>query len=167
MPVTKTNFVEYSKCDRFVALEEIRKDKLLSKLSLEEYKKEEKNEDIKDLLNSMFEESEEGDIDLTVKKDIQLEAMMDYYKEVELEAARVAKKVFDGKFVYSESTYNQESFDYVHNGIRYLCYVDIYNENDNEINIIEVKATTSRNYLNLGYTINKERQHLFYKKNNI
>lgn len=167
MAITKTNFVEYSKCDRFVALEEIRKDKLLSKLSLSEYIKEEHKEEMKDILFTMFEEGEDGDIDLTIKKDIQLEAMMDYYKEVELEASRVAKKYFDGKFVYSESTYNQESFDYIHNGIRYLCYVDIYNEQENVINIIEVKATTSRNYSSLGYTLNKEKHFLFSKKGNI
>ena len=168
MAVTKTNFVEYSRCDRFIALEQIRKEKLESKMSLAEYKKEEEKDDLNDLLSSMFEESDDGDIDLTERTDIQLEAMMGYYKEVELEAGKLAKKIFNGKFTYSESTYNQESFDYVHNGIRYLCYTDIYNEEkDGTINIIEVKATTSRNYLDLKYTIDKEKHYMFSKKNNI
>lgn len=146
MAITKTNFIEYTRCRRYPALEQIRKDKLASKMTLEEYKKEEENIEINELLSSMFQEDEDGgeDIDLTVKEDIQLSAMMGFYKEVELEAARLAKKIFKGKFVYSENTYNQESFDFVQNGIRYLCYTDIYNENDDEINIIEVKATTSR-----------------------
>ena len=33
------------------------------------------------------------------------------------------------------------------NGIKYICYVDIYNEVSNDINIIEVKATTSNKYV--------------------
>lgn len=148
MAITKTNFIEYTRCRRYPALENIRQEKLDSKMTIEEYKKEEENEEVRELLNSMFEMNEDGtDTDLTYKEDIQLNAMMDYYKEVELEAARVAKKLFKGKFVYSEKTYNQESFDFIHNGIRYLCYTDIYNENDDEINIIEVKATTSNKYL--------------------
>lgn len=148
MAITKTNFIEYSRCRRFPALESIRQDKLDSKMSIEEYKKEEENEEIRELIDCMFEPSDDGnDIDLTVKEDIQLNAMMKYYKEVELEAARVAKNMFNGTFTFSENTYNQESFDFVHNGIRYLCYTDIYNENDDEMNIIEVKATTSRKYV--------------------
>ena len=147
MAITKTNFIEYTGCRRYTALEDIRRDKLDSKMSIEEYMKEEENARVKELLGTMFESSDEGDVDLTNKEDIQLSAMMGYYKEVELEAARVAKKIFDGNFVYSEKTYNQESFDFVRNSLRYLCYVDIYNENEDEINIIEVKATTSRNYI--------------------
>ena len=148
MAITKTNFMEYSRCRRFPALESIRQDKLDSKMTIEEYKKEAESEEIREIIDSMFDTDEEGsEIDLTVKEDIQLNAMMDYYKEVELEAARVAKNMFDGTFTFSENTYNQESFDFVHNGIRYLCYTDIYNENDSEINITEVKATTSRKYI--------------------
>ena len=169
MAITKTNFVEYSRCDRFASLEQIRKDKLSSKMSLEEYKKEEDSLDILDILSHMFESNEgQDDIDLTEKVDIELEAMMGFYKEVEVESARIAKKIFKGKFVYSKDTYSQESFDYVHNGIRYLCYVDIYNEYNNEINIIEVKATTSRNFLNMMYWDNvKEKYPMFVKENGI
>ena len=147
MAITKTNFVDYTRCRRYSALENIRKEKLDSKMTLEEYMKENEKEEYRELLGSMFESTDEGDTDLTKKEDKELSAMMKYYKEVELESAFKAKKIFNGKFVYSENTYNQESFDFVHNGIRYLCYVDIYNESDDEINIIEVKSTTSRNYI--------------------
>ncbi len=148
MAITKTDFIEFTRCRRYSALENLREDKLDSKMTIEEYKKEEEDIERKDLLSNMFEMNDDGtDIDLTFKEDIQLNAMMKYYKEVEIEAARVAKKLFKGKFTFSEQTYNQESFDFVHNGIRYLCYTDIYNENDDEINIIEVKATTSKKYL--------------------
>ena len=147
MAITKTNFIDYTRCRRYSALENIRKDKLDSKMTIEEYMKENEKEEYRELLGSMFESTDEGETDLTKKEDKELSAMMKYYKEVELESAFKAKRIFNGKFVYSENTYNQESFDFVHNGIRYLCYVDIYNENDDEINIIEVKSTTSRNYI--------------------
>ncbi len=166
MAITKTNFIEFTRCRRYPALENLRKEKLDSKMTIEEYKKQELSEDIKELVGSMFEMNEEGtDTDLTYKEDIQLNAMMGYYKEVELEAANIAKRLFKGNFTFSEQTYNQESFDFVHNGIRYLCYTDIYNENDDEINIIEVKATTSNKYIEgMQYGIpRKEKYPMFIK----
>ena len=71
----------------------------------------------------------------------ELEAMLPYYNQVEKEALRVAKKYFHGTFK------TQELFEYELYGNTYRCYVDIYNENENEINIIEVKATTNRKYI--------------------
>ena len=37
--------------------------------------------------------------------------------------------------------------------IRYLCYVDIYNETADGFNIIEAKATTTKKYLDLGVKV--------------
>lgn len=165
MAITKTNFINYTRCRRYVALEDIKRDKLDSKMNIEEYKKEELNEDVKELVNSMFELDGEEEIDLTKKVDIQLEAMLEYYNEVELLAGLESIKTFGGKSTYSKETYNQESFDFVKNGIRYLCYVDIYNESNNEINIIEVKATTNKKYTDLTY--GRDKNPLFNKKGNI
>ena len=170
MAITKTNFINYTRCTRYPALESIRKEKLDSKMTLEEYKKEEEDEKILEILYTMFEPGDEDaeDIDLTFKEDIQLNAMMDYYKEVELEAAKIVKKTFGGNLVFSENTYNQESFDFVRNGIRYLCYVDIYDELENEINIIEVKATTTNKFKKLEYGFRGgEKFPLFIKENNV
>ena len=165
MAITKTDFVNYTRCRRYPALENIRKEKLESNISVEEYLKEEENEKIKEMLGMLFETDEETgeDIDLTKKIDKQLEAMMDYYKEIEVLAALYVEKVFGGKSTYSKETFMQESFDVDINGIKYLCYVDIYNESNNEINIIEVKATTNRKYKELSYKIDKETVPLFYK----
>ena len=41
MAITKTNFINYTRCKRFVALEEIHKEKLLADISYQDYKKEE------------------------------------------------------------------------------------------------------------------------------
>lgn len=168
MAITKTNFINYTRCPRYVSLEEIKKDKLTSTMTLEEYKKEADSEDLKEILDCLFEETPDGDIDLTKKVDKQLEAMMGYYKEVEIEAGRVVEEIFGGKTIYSSNTYNQESFDFSLNGINYLCYVDIYNENDDCINIIEVKATTSNKYKKIEYgKMGGEKYPMFIKKDNI
>ena len=115
-------------------------------ISFEEYKKEEELEHITELLGNMF----DGDVDLIDVRNEHLETMMPYYNKVEILAGELASKYFKGNFKFSKSTYNQESFDAVIDNVRYLCYVDIYNENDDGINIIEVKATTTKKYLSLG-----------------
>ena len=59
MAITKTDFINYTRCRRYPALENIRKEKLESKVSVEEYIKEEKNERIKEMLTMLFETDEE------------------------------------------------------------------------------------------------------------
>ncbi len=152
MAITKTDFINYTRCNKYVFLESIRKEKLESKETLEEYLSEEKDNQIKEILSSMFNEDDE---DLTIINDPQLEALLDYYKEIELVAGEKVSRMFKGNTVYNEKTYKQESFDFIRNSIRYLCFVDIYNENDDVINIVEVKATTSKNMLNMEYGENK------------
>ena len=147
MAITKTKFINYSRCPRYVALDDLKKEKLDSMVSLEDYKKEEELEHISELLFGMFDS--EGN-DLIDVRNEHLETMMPYYNKVEILAGELASKYFKGSFKFSKSTYNQESFDAVIDNIRYLCYVDIYNEYKNNINIIEVKATTTKKYLSLG-----------------
>ena len=77
----------------------------------------------------------------------ELEALLPYYNQVEDEALKVARKYFSGTFVAdSRDVHNQKLFEYELHGHTYRCYVDIYNENEDEINIIEVKATTTSKY---------------------
>ena len=156
MAITKTKFINYVRCPRYVALDDLKKEKLDSMISIEEYKKEEELEHITELLGGMF---DEDGVDLIDIKNEHLETMMPYYNKVEILAGELAPKYFKGSFKFSKSTYNQESFDAVVDNIRYLCYVDIYNESENEINIIEVKATTTKKYLDLG-----SKEHSIFKK---
>ncbi len=147
MAITKTKFINYARCPRYVALDDLKKEKLDSMVKLEDYKKEEEEEHIMELLGNMFDG--EGN-DLIDVRNEHLETMMPYYNKVEILAGELASKYFKGKLKFSKTTYNQESFDAVIDNIRYLCYVDIYNENEDGINIIEVKATTTKKYLSLG-----------------
>ena len=163
MAITKTKFINYSRCPRYVALDDLKKEKLDSMVTIDEYKKEEELEHISELLGGMFDDDGNDLIDV---KNEHLETMLPYYNKVEILAGEIASKYFKGKFKFSKSTYNQESFDAVIDNIRYLCYVDVYNENKDNINIIEVKATTTKKYLDLGskdYSIfKKEKDGIYY-----
>lgn len=111
---------------------------------------ERRKEMLEELSESMastgFPEEDDEKFDATPHQE--LEALLPYYNQVEEEALRVAKKYFHGIFISdSRNVQNQKLFEYEHNGHTYSCYVDIYNENENEINIIEVKATTNSKYI--------------------
>jgi len=170
MAITKTDFIEYSRCPRYVALERVSKDRLEADVSYEDYKKREYQNAIEELLASMYETEEESQklIDKVNVTNRQLEAMMDYYKKVEEEAGKLIEKMFPGKTIYALETQNQESFDCSYRGLKFLCYVDIYNEHQKDINIIEVKATTSKKYQDLQGGYPKEAKYsIFLKKDNI
>lgn len=147
MAVTKTNFINYVRCPRYVALEQIKAEKWMRKMTIQEYLEEQDQEQIKEILSNMFDGNDEDLIDV---KNEYLEVMLPYYNEAELLAGKLAPLYFDGSFIYSKDTKQQESFDAVIEGIRYLCYVDIYNEGTDKTRIIEVKATTTNKYLSLG-----------------
>ena len=87
MAITKTDFINYTRCPRYVALLNIKKDKLKSEITYEEYKKEETKEKIKEILSSMFDDASYT-IDNTIKENKQTEALMPYYKEVEVQSTR-------------------------------------------------------------------------------
>lgn len=169
MAITKTNFINYSRCPRYIALDMLRKDRLTSSMSYEEYAKEEENGKLREILGYMYDLDEEGnEIDLIEVANPQLETMMKYYKKVEELAGIYIQNHFEGQTICADLTYDQQCFEFVEDDIKFLCYVDIFNENEDEINIIEVKATTSNKYLSLegGYP-KCDKFPIFLKKGNI
>ena len=128
--------------------------------------RERREEILGELLDSMT-DSTMGDAELYEEDDEKFdsvpspehEALLPYYNQVENEALRVAKKYFDGTFQ------SQKLFEYELHGNIYRCYVDICNENEKEINIIEVKATTSRKY-SYWKDKNDVNQGLFFRNTN-
>ena len=168
MAITKTNFVEMTRCVKYPFLEDLKKDILTSDMTLEEYQEQELNNSLREIVGEMIDLDEDGNlVDKTDTIDIQLEAMLPYYKQVEIEAAKVVEKQFGGVSKFAESTYDQELYDTNINGIRYLCYIDIFNEVDNKKNIIEVKATTSNAFASLGYKKDKIEYPLLKKIGNV
>lgn len=167
MAITKTNFINYTRCPRYVALDELRKDKLTSSISYEEYKAEELEEQKRELLSGIYED-EEYEEDTTKDINPQMQAMLPYYKKVEIEAGLIAEKYFPGLHIYAEKTNDQQSFECILNNIKYLCYVDIYNEYEDKVNIIEVKATTTKKYDDLKCGKKGEDKYsIFHKINNV
>ena len=150
MVITKTRFLNLTRCPKFVSLD----NEFVDSITYEDYKKEEMREQTKELLDNMVQS------DATVNK--HLEAMNPYYKQVELEAGRLVHEKFGGNTIYALDTKKQVSYSANIDGTMFLCYVDIYNESKEEINIVEVKATTSKKYLDLtgGYR-GKEKYTIF------
>ena len=116
MAITKTNFINFTRCPRYTALEKIKKERLESEISFDDYDKELNEEKIKEILERMYSGEDEEEIDLVDVNDASLEAMMKYYKQVEIEAAKVIDKVFGGQTRFALNTRKQESYDYNHNG---------------------------------------------------
>ena len=115
----------------------------------ERERREEMLTELKDGVTSSdyYDESEEDEETYDAAPGPELEALLPFYHQVEDEALNVAKKYFRGSFVAnSGDVHQQKLFEYEFHGHNYRCYVDIYNENEDEINIIEVKATTNRKY---------------------
>lgn len=139
MDISKTIFKEYSKCERVYSLDQIH---------INKYNNNFKNEKIKEILELMFDEIGE---DLINIDDHQLEVMLPYYQKVEEIAILEACKVFNKEFKYFENTLDQKSFSFKDNdGNSLYTYLDGYYEDDNEVIVIEVKATTDRKFLELG-----------------
>lgn len=164
MAITKTKFINYSRCPRYVALDEVKKERLNADISYKDYLEEEIEHKKLELISSMIEVDEDGnEEDLIDEVDPQLEVMLPYYKKIEELAGKKVESIFGGNSIYAEKTQDQKSFDFMDKGIKYLCYLDIYNESDN-INIIEVKATTSRAFLDLSAgKRGEEKYSIFYK----
>ncbi len=147
MALTKTQFINYIRCPRYCALEEIKDNGLEADISLVDYHKEERDATIREIFGSMFDDEDKSVVDI---KDDQLAIMMPYYKKIEDLASQQVTKLLGGNINPLSDNQGQESFDYTEDGIRYLCYVDVYVDKGKTFDIVEVKATTSKKFLNLG-----------------
>lgn len=147
MKISKTRFINWTRCPMYFPMDLKHNPK--GELDIDAEREERNKEAINEIMSSISSEGYEDDeeeYDGTPSEE--LKALLPYYNQVEDEALKVAKKFFKGEFQGdSQDVHNQKLFEYDHNGHTYRCYVDIYNENDEEINIIEVKATTSSRYM--------------------
>lgn len=146
MLISKTAFKEYAKCNRKYPLEQIYFKKLDSNIS---FFNDEKIEKTLEILSLMFDD-ESGD-DILTTANPQLEALLPYYNLVEEYAIRIARNKFNLPFEYYETTHDQQCFSYQDpSGHTFYCYLDGYGEGEDEVLVIEVKATTSKKFKELG-----------------
>ena len=148
MYISKTRFINWTRCPMYFPMELKHNPSGKHDIDIEREHRMEMLEELKvGVMSAEYSESDE-DESFIAEPSEELEALLPYYNQVEDEALQVAKKYFHGTFVSdSKEVHNQKLFEYEHNGHTYRCYVDIYNENENEINIIEVKATTNSKYM--------------------
>lgn len=146
MYISKSRFINWTRCPMYFSMDLKYNPREMRDIDVErERRKEMMTEMIGGITSSEGFEYDEEEFD--AKPVEELEALLPFYEQVEDEAMKVAKKYFSGFFVGDgRNVHNQKLFEYEHNGHTYRCYVDIYNENDDEINIIEVKATTNSKY---------------------
>ena len=95
MLISKTRFINYIRCDRFVALDEIHKDQEKAIVSfsdsddLEALMHQENSAKIKHILDDMTDEDGE---DVLVKSDPQMDTMLKYYNEIEMISGQIIDK---------------------------------------------------------------------------
>ena len=73
MTISKTTFINYTRCPRYCSLDNVKKERLNADITYKEYQDEEKFDKLLELISGMYDEDEEGnDIDLIDKIDPQL-----------------------------------------------------------------------------------------------
>ena len=146
MYISKSRFINWTRCPMYFPMELKHNPSKKGDIDAEREHRAEILEEMAESMASAGFSEEDENFEATPRPE--LEALLPYYNQVENEALKVAKKYFHGIFIAdSRNVQNQKLFEYIHNGHTYRCYVDIYNENEQDINIIEVKATTNSKYL--------------------
>lgn len=167
MKISKTLFKNLIRCSNFPAIYDMYINRSFHKVK-QFNKNEEKNifqeldkldkinfeNDIEEEIFELLFDAETGE-DLTEVKSAQLDAFQSIFVEVEKLAIEQAKKTFNRDIIASTNTYEQKYFEYSENDIVYYCYLDGYSEDDNAINVFEVKSTTSRKYDEMNLCIKK------------
>ncbi len=165
MHISKTRFINYIRCNRYPALDELQREKdkaivsFTDDIELEDLIGEENQAKKSVLLDSMYDEE---DNDLLEYPDVQMDTMLPYYNQIEVLSGKAIQKRFHGQVTYSLDTYQQKRFEYEYEGFRFYCFLDGFQEDDNYIRIFEVKATTSKKFLDLMYkNDDNEKSHVF------
>ena len=158
MYISKSRFINWTRCPMYFAMDLKHNPLKISDIEIERERREEVFAELLDGVGS----SELGDDEeFDAKPNEELEALLPYYNQVEDEALKVAKRYFSGKFIADcRDVHNQKLFEYEHNGHIYRCYVDIYNETGEEINVIEVKATTFSKFAEMDFSNGRKKENL-------
>ncbi len=157
MNITKSKFMEYIRCNRFAALNNI-------------YKRKDMDDALKDRFYDIIDSLEgfefDGDEYFLEPDTSHLDVMMPYFDEIEVLAARKVMSEWGGETKYGTKYGTQKLFLRDHGNFNLMCYVDIYNKQNSQVNIIEVKATTTNKFMSLGYKLDGVKQSIFYKDDN-
>lgn len=178
--ISKTTFLKYLRCERAAAFEtkitpliaDYKKE--LKKLTKEEEKLllvKETKQKIYDFALALFAGEDNSGFDDEpleefFQEDEALQIMMDTYFQIEELASEKVSQFFKGVTSFGkrvdDQVIEQKVIHRFQDGFNFYTFVDIFNEDNENVRLIEVKATTSRKYLNLGPSIKRLRHSIFY-----
>lgn len=167
MKISKTRFIDYVRCPRFSALDEIYREKnkavvvFEEDVELDEIMSLENRNKIQEIKGKMYSKTDDDKLEI---KDAQMEVMLPFYDEIESIAARAIKKRFSGEVIYSKDTYKQKRFSYLDDGYEFYCFLDGYQEDEKTIRIFEVKATTSLKFTSIDFKADEGDKRSIFKK---
>lgn len=173
MKLSKTMFINYMRCNRYPALDDIYRDKERAVVSfsddpeLEDLMGKENREKVHTLLQSMYDddiEEDEEEKDLLVKDDPQMDVMMPYYKKIEVIAGQMIENRFKGDVTYSLDTHLQKRLSFEKDGFHFYCFLDGYQEDNKTIRIIEIKATTSNKFIKIDFKADDKEKYSVFEK---
>ena len=167
MNISKTTFKALNRCGRYAGLAEVAKEEgnavvaFTKEASLEDLMTFETNQKLEDLLTDMHDNDREDVFERFHNKELPL--MMEDFKKIEMLAARKIKHMFGGEIIFSEDTFKQKRFEYALEHDSLFSFLDIYQEDDDHIRIIEVKATTSKKFDDACFYFKrgKDKNHMF------
>ena len=138
MYISKTRFINWTRCPMYFPMELKHNPAGMDDIDAERERREEMMSELACGMSSADGYSGEDSMDeeeFDAKPSEELEALLPYYNQVEDEALKVAQRYFNGTFIAdSKDVHKQKLFEYEQHGHTYRCYVDIYNENEKEIN---------------------------------
>ncbi|MGI6781860.1 MAG: DUF2779 domain-containing protein [Acholeplasmataceae bacterium] len=178
MQISKSRFLNLLRCDRFAALNLIYQDKLDALVTTDHdsieaiYSQEnqyKKLEALRAMFESRYEDIEYDYEQLTdenlyedlVKGNLEIPFDNDFLK-IEVLAANALQNLYGGTITFGNVLKDQKHFESNYEGYKFHCFLDVFLENDDEIVICEVKATTNRKLITKG-----GRNPLFKKYGNI
>jgi len=152
MKISKTMFKEFSRCNRVYHLDELyKKQGFSSKFDSE-------NEEILEILNLMFDEEGED----LIADNAKVEAMMEYYNQVEILAMEMAKNKFNLNILYGNTFKSQTKCSFIdQSNHEFYSYLDGFCEEEESIYVFEVKATTSKKFREEFKTKDNGKESLF------
>lgn len=142
MNISKTLFINYLRCNRYVALNDLYLKNINKNNHLDELLLEENAVFKQSILSSMFDEEE----DLINKDNTNLTTMLPYYNELEMISGKAINDKFKGNVTYSLDTYQQKKFSLKYKNHTFYAFLDGFQEDSEYVRIFETKATTSNKF---------------------
>ncbi len=140
MDISKSLFLNLIRCHNFAPLWEIRQKKEKAIINIDSLIDYEKSQKIDEILEHMF---DEDDNFILQKENLQVKTLQDEYAKVE----RFANSIVNNKFksrIESKSIDTKQYRAFAnYDGYNFYAFLDILKETDDEINVFEVKATTT------------------------